>query len=70
MRGLMWPVTRSVLRAFRSELLKLTSRARCKCHDEQSQEEDINDPSVGGGLRSSEVRDSRVNHAAEVAKKE
>lgn len=70
MRGLMWPSSQSVLHAFKPGLLKLTSRARRKCHDEQSQEEDINDASVCGSLWSPKIGDSRVNHTAEVAKKE
>lgn len=70
MRGLMWPLSRLVLQAFKPRLLKVTSRARRKRHDEQSQEEDINDASICGSLRSPEVGDSCVNHAAQIAQKE
>lgn len=66
----MWLLSRLVLQAFKPRLLKLTSRARRKRHDEQSQEEDINDASICGSLRSPELGDSRVNHAAQIAKKE
>ena len=70
MRGLMWPSSRLVLQALKPRLLKLTSRARRKRYDEQSQEEDIKDASICRSLRSPEVGDSRVKHAAQIAKKE
>ena len=63
-KGLTWPFLQSVLPGLIAGLLKLTSRARCNCYDEQCQEKDISDPSVCGTLRSPEVRNSRVNHAA------
>ena len=70
MMGLMWPLSRSVLRAFKPPLVKLTPRTRCKCHDEQSQEENIDNPSVCGSLGRPKVCDGRVNHATQIAKKE
>ena len=68
--GLMWPFFRSVLPGLIAGLLKLTSRARCKCYNKQCQEENVSDPSVRGTLRSPEIRNSRVNHAAQVTEKE
>ena len=69
MMGLMWPLSRSVLRALKPTLVELTSRTRCKCHDEQGQEEDVDNPSVCRSLWSSKICDGRVNHAAQIAKK-
>ena len=63
MSGMMWPLPQSVLQAFECSLPKLTSRTRRKCHDEQSQEEDVRNPGVRRSLGSSKIGDGRINHA-------
>ena len=70
MIGLMWPSPHLIFQASESRLIEQTSRTRCKCHDEQSQEKYVNDPSIGGSLRSPKIHDRCVNHAIQIAEKE
>ena len=70
MVGLMWPSSQSIFQASESRLIEQTSRARRKCHDEQSQEKYVDDPSICGSLRSPKIRDSRVNNAVQIAEEE
>ena len=66
----MWPFISLNSTSFIARVLRRTSRARREGHNEQSQEEDIGNPSVRGSLRSPKIRDGCVNHAAQVTKKE